>query len=648
MLAAVLTIGIAAITLFAWREMRNDALDDATRRLEDVTNQLTGLLDQSARARHNLLLRTTQSSEIGRLLETNETQLMDVGATAIQQLASDSSTTAELWDSNGRRILMRGPSRPEMSAASRELLQSLVSSNQPTALSQLYMENDTVRYSTVGLIAGNSGTLGYVVQRQPVAGSSTGRAQLMRLIGSSSSLYVGNADNSLWTDLVGVADQPPVAVVSDTSILSFEHGGAGQLAAARRMTFAPWVVLVEFNRDVVLARSTDFLKRGGLIAVALCGIVGVLGWLSARTVTKPFEGALQASEARFKAVFEGAPTGVLMTDSRGAIVLLNSEVERLFGYTRDELVGKSVELLVPASARDAHPGQRDEYMRHPEMRPAGHGRELHGVRKDGVEIPIEVGLSPLVSKGEPFVIASVVDISSRKESEQELRRSNEELQRFAYVASHDLQEPLRTVASYVQLLERRYKDKLDDDAREFIGYAVDGSRRMQHLVEDLLALSRVGSRGIELVPMEADTALDAALSDMQLAIDESKATVERSPLPTVRADSRQLVQLFSNILGNAIKFSGDSPPRIEISAERQGRFWAFNVHDHGIGIEPQYYERIFVIFQRLHGRGEYPGTGIGLAICKKIVERHGGSIWVESQPGKGSTFSFTLPAIPEA
>lgn len=148
--------------------------------------------------------------------------------------------------------------------------------------------------------------------------------------------------------------------------------------------------------------------------------------------------------------------------------------------------------------------------------------------------------------------------------------------------------------------------------------------------------------------MEADTALDAALSDMQLAIDESKATVERSPLPTVRADSRQLVQLFSNILGNAIKFSGDSPPRIEISAERQGRFWAFNVHDHGIGIEPQYYERIFVIFQRLHGRGEYPGTGIGLAICKKIVERHGGSIWVESQPGKGSTFSFTLPAIPEA
>lgn len=148
--------------------------------------------------------------------------------------------------------------------------------------------------------------------------------------------------------------------------------------------------------------------------------------------------------------------------------------------------------------------------------------------------------------------------------------------------------------------------------------------------------------------MEADTALDAALSDMQLAIDESKATVERSPLPTVRADSRQLVQLFSNILGNAIKFSGDSPPRIEISAERQGRFWAFNVHDHGIGIEPQYYERIFVIFQRLHGRGEYPGTGIGLAICKKIVERHGGSIWVESEPGKGSTFSFTLPAIPEA
>lgn len=648
MLAAVLTIGIAVITLFAWREMRRAAMDDATRRLEDVTNQLTGLLDQSARARHNLVLRVAQNPEVRRLLETNQSQLEEAGASAIQPLVGDTITTAELWDSNGRRLIMRGPSRPEMAAESRELMRSLVSRDQPTAVTQLYMEEDTVRYATVGLIAGDTGTLGYVVQRQPVAGSSTGRAQLMRLIGSSSSLYIGNADNSLWTDLVGAAEPPPLSVVGDTSVLSFEHGGSGQLAAARGMTLAPWVVLVEFNRGVVMARSSDFLKRGGIIAVALCGIVGVLGWLSTRTVTRPFEGALQASEARFKAVFEGAPTGVLMTDSKGSIVLLNSEVERLFGYQRDELLGKSVELLVPAAARGAHPGQRDEYMRHPEMRPVGHGRELHGLRKDGVEIPIEVGLSPLEENGEPFVIASVVDISSRKESELELRRSNEELQRFAYVASHDLQEPLRTVASYVQLLERRYKDKLDDDAREFIGYAVDGSRRMQHLVEDLLTLSRVGSRGIELAPVSADVALDAALGDMQLTIDETKATIQRSPLPTVRADSRQLAQLFSNIIGNAIKFSGDAPPRVEISAERRGRFWAIKVRDHGIGIEPQYFDRIFVIFQRLHGRGEYPGTGIGLAICKKIVERHGGSIWVESKPGEGSTFSFTLPAIPEA
>ncbi|AKQ69285.1 Phytochrome, two-component sensor histidine kinase [Myxococcus hansupus] len=229
---------------------------------------------------------------------------------------------------------------------------------------------------------------------------------------------------------------------------------------------------------------------------------------------------------------------------------------------------------------------------------------------------------------------------------QELARSNEELQQFAYVASHDLQEPLRMVASYTQLLGRRYKGKLDSDADEFIHYAVDGVNRMQRLIQDLLAYSRVGTRGKDLRPCDTSRAMARATANLRAAIEETHATVEHGPLPAVLADETQLTQLFQNLVGNALKFHGDAPPRVQVSAEAQGEEVCFTVRDFGIGIAPEYFERIFVIFQRLHGKEEYPGTGIGLAICKKIVERHGGRIGVESRPGEGTAFWFTLPAVP--
>ncbi|QRN96190.1 PAS domain-containing protein [Archangium violaceum] len=235
---------------------------------------------------------------------------------------------------------------------------------------------------------------------------------------------------------------------------------------------------------------------------------------------------------------------------------------------------------------------------------------------------------------------------SLQEHARELARSNEELQQFAYVASHDLQEPLRMVASYTQLLARRYQGKLDSDADEFIAYAVDGVNRMQRLIQDLLAYSRVGTRGHEFKPIDSGRALEKALANLKTLVEETEATLVQGKLPPVMADETQLIQLFQNLVGNALKFRGKTPPRVLVEAEREGNEWRFTVEDNGIGIEPQYYERIFVIFQRLHGKEEYPGTGIGLAICKKIVERHGGRIGLDSQLGQGTTFWFTLPAIP--
>jgi PAS domain S-box-containing protein len=230
---------------------------------------------------------------------------------------------------------------------------------------------------------------------------------------------------------------------------------------------------------------------------------------------------------------------------------------------------------------------------------------------------------------------------------EELARSNAELEQFAYVASHDLQEPLRMVASYTQLLAKRYGEHLDGDAHEFIGYAVEGVTRMQQLIHDLLAFSRVGTRGEAFQPTSLDTLLDRVLRDIEPAVEASGAQIAREPLPTVVVDSAQLYQVFQNLIVNAMKFHGSEPARVEISSYRAENGWVIAVKDKGIGIKAEYFARIFVLFQRLHSRAEYPGTGIGLAICKKIVERHGGRIWVESEPGRGTTFFFSLPDRPE-
>jgi light-regulated signal transduction histidine kinase (bacteriophytochrome) len=240
------------------------------------------------------------------------------------------------------------------------------------------------------------------------------------------------------------------------------------------------------------------------------------------------------------------------------------------------------------------------------------------------------------------------ELASSREALQrlagDLARSNEELQHFAYIASHDLQEPLRMISSYLSLLDRRAGDQLSKDSRDFIRFAIDGSKRMKLLIDDLLKFSRVGSRGETMELVDCESVLDMVLANLKFAIADSHASIKFDELPQVKGDSVQLGQLFQNLIGNALRFHGGEPPRIEVTVRREGNLWIFAVKDNGIGFDMQYKERIFDIFQRLHSRDEYPGTGVGLAICKKIVERHGGRIWAESSPGHGATFCFTLRA----
>jgi PAS domain S-box-containing protein len=372
---------------------------------------------------------------------------------------------------------------------------------------------------------------------------------------------------------------------------------------------------------------------------------------------------------------------IIVWDPTFRITRFNHAFERLTGLRAAEALGKQLDILFPEESMDASL----DHIR----------RALSGERWEAVEIPIQKtdgsvrtvlwnSANIYDKEGSKIVttIAQGQDITERKIAEEELRktrdeleervrertkelslaseelanraqelarksedlaRSNAELEQFAYVASHDLQEPLRMISSYVQLLSRRYSGRLDNDADEFIAYAVEGTKRMQQLINDLLAYSRVGTRGRPLEPTDFEQVFREAMANLLVAVEESDAIVTHDRLPTEMADEMQMVQLFQNLIGNAIKFKGHDSPRIHVSARSEGDEWIFSVQDNGIGIDPQFFDRIFTLFQRLHGRNEYPGTGIGLTVSKKIVERHGGRIWLESEPGRGTRFYFTIP-----
>lgn len=361
------------------------------------------------------------------------------------------------------------------------------------------------------------------------------------------------------------------------------------------------------------------------------------------TERKRAEQALREREQKLSTLLNLLPVGVSIVDQDHNVIFANDSLGKILGttpegFSRGEYRNRKY-LRADGSERPA-----EEFA---STRAFNERIEVHGVitgvvKEDAQTVWTSVSAVP-VDFPDWRVVLVTADITERKRMEDELRRSNAELEQFAYVASHDLQEPLRAVAGMVQLLGQRYKGKLDERADEYIGHAVEASQRMQSLINDLLDYSRVGRFGKPFEPIAVESSLKLALANLDAVIRESQAQVTYDPLPTVQADSGQLTRVLQNLIGNAIKFRGDSPPHVHVSADKVEGAWRIAVSDNGIGIDPQYFERIFMIFQRLHTRREYPGTGIGLSLCKKIIERHGGHIWVESQPEQGSTFYFTLP-----
>ncbi len=375
-----------------------------------------------------------------------------------------------------------------------------------------------------------------------------------------------------------------------------------------------------------------------LLFVWLCALRMMSRHISERNRV---EKALREGEKRYRDLVDNSLVGIYRTNLKGDILYVNKALAKMLEF-------ESPEEMMLDNVLVKYKDYKDREILIETLKELGRVNDFQFDLLTKTEKTHNVLLSAAL-EGDTLS-GMILDITERVQAEKALRertealeRSNRELEQFAYVASHDLQEPLRTVASYTQLLARRYKGKLDSDADEFIGYAVDGATRMKQLINDLLDYSRVSTRGKDSEPTDCEVVFERSLINLQAAVEESEAEVTHTPLPTVMADDFQMGQLFQNLIGNAIKFRGEDPPHIHVSAAEKNGEWIFSVRDNGIGVEPKYADRIFVIFQRLHNKGKYPGTGIGLATCKKIVERHGGRMWVESEREKGSTFYFTIP-----
>ncbi len=395
----------------------------------------------------------------------------------------------------------------------------------------------------------------------------------------------------------------------------------------------------------VLSRQRVFADAEGKAARMLAAMFDI-------TDRKRAEQALRDSEARFRSLTALSSDWYWEQDeqfrftmvSRGVFEAVGIPAEDFLGKTRwsSPMIGMTEEQVAAhKAALAAHKTFSDLEYGRPD--PAGN---LHYIDTSGEPIFDAAGRFRGYRGVGRDVTARRTAQEALRAAHDELARSNAELEQFAYVASHDLQEPLRMIASYTQLLGKRYGDELQGDAAEFMGYIVDGAGRMKQLIEDLLAYSRVGTRGREFRPMSLDAALKHSLANLRAAIEDCGAEVTSDSLPEIEADESQIVQLLQNLVGNAIKFRSKEAPKIHVFCSGTGKDWEISVRDNGIGIEPQYFERIFMVFQRLHDKGRYPGTGIGLAICRKVVDRHHGRIWVssgESQPGGGSTFHFTIP-----
>ncbi|MCR6721393.1 MAG: PAS domain S-box protein [Chitinophagaceae bacterium] len=555
--------------------------------------------------------------------------------------------------------------------------------NDSVIIGKIYVVDSFLYYPIISRLKGPANEKGYFLRWRQQRTSRESLEQFYLLLGDGATISVGNNDGSVWTNLYSAIPAPI-------------SGKDNPLAMERPIANTSWILHIALSEDEVLKPIKNSLNWMMFIGAILFVAGALITWIISRNITVPIRrlskaasavasgdftpevhskrtdelGALagsfnvmverirksyeqqeeivqkrtreleeklhqlQASEDRFKALLESAPDATIIVDSKGLIALVNKQTELVFGFSRDELIGNTVDVLLPAALRDKHAQHRTSFFASPKIRTMGLGLELFALKKDGTTIPVEISLAPIETTGGKYVAAAIRDISERKQTEDSIREVNRELESFTYSVSHDLRAPLRIIDGYADILKEDYAEKFDEEGQRILGVIKANARRMGQLIDDLLDLSRTSRKELALDWVSMRTIVDQVVDDLRQTYGKS-ARVETGTLPTTMADTSLIQQVWVNLISNAFKYSSkEKEPHITIHAQDMGNDYHFSVKDNGVGFDMAYADKLFGVFQRLHKASEFEGTGIGLAVAYRIVKRHGGKIWVDSAPGK--------------
>lgn len=681
--AGLLLAVVLVLLSIGFGEVRRASRDLANERLQRASQQLAEALQRSLAQYRAQAAALASDAGVVAFLASHGRRAHARALSALDHIAHDtvSNIAAELWDSGGRLLLRTGRLRAGASS---------IPASDSAAVSPLIRRDSILYYEVVHAVRADG--------KGPQATSVVGRARLVRrinlsaqaramltgLAGGDALLLLGNAAGDPWTDFATVVPAPPATVLRSATPTSYERGETKRASAAP-VPGSPWMVIVEVPSPTILAPARAYLRRMAPIA-AVVVLIGALGaWWGSRRITTPLREVTRASEAiaagdldrrvqvdrtdelgrlgrsfnamteqvarslqhsetMLRGVTQTAHDAIIAADAGGLIQYWNPGAARIFGYDTAEVLGKPLTMLMPQRFHDAHRSGIRRYVETLQARVVGRTVELAGRRKDGSEFPLELSLGAAPLEGGMSFTGVIRDITERKRMEEALRATNAELESFSYSVSHDLRAPLRAIHGFARILLEDHNAQLDLEAQRLLGVIDQNTRRMGQLIDDLLAFSRLGRQEIDTSRVDMRELARTVTDDVRRAESDRPLEITVDALPPARGDRALLRQVVSNLVQNAAKFTrGRTPARIEVGSRPDGGQTVYFVKDNGAGFDERYAGKLFGVFQRLHRAEEFEGTGVGLAIVQRIVQRHGGRVWAEGKLDQGATFYFTLP-----